>query len=212
MSELLQVVNDANDWNVVAKEGEESEASAARILQRAIAADELARRGLRTDEVFAALEERVRNRSLHRDWRYCGLDGGAALRALVSLKAPKAAELARFCLWRDDPAVLAAKNPMYDNPQSWTDFRTKIPVFRMLESLPGPATELICRDYLSLSDEEARRIGVPLFEEAAKCLYAVNLTDLTLKELKAHRLSIVRGRAALISELGNLEQESEKTQ
>jgi hypothetical protein len=110
-------------------------------------------------------------------------------------------------LWRDDPLVLAAKNPMYDNPRSWTDFRTKMPVFRLLESLPGPDTERICRDYLALSDDDARRIGVPVFEDAARCLYAVSSMDLTLSELKAHRLSVVRGRAALISELRLLERE-----
>lgn len=204
--ELLQVLSDADDWNVVANEGEEAEASAARILKRAIAADELSRRNILKEEVFSALEERVRNRSLHRDWRYCGLDGCAALRALVALKAPKATELARFCLWRDDPMVQPAKNPMYDNPRSWTDFRTKIPVFQMLESLPGPATERVCRDYLALSDEEAHRIGVPVFEDAARCLYAVSPRDSTLEELKAHRLSVVRGRAELILELRRLEQ------
>jgi hypothetical protein len=174
-----------------------------------MAADELSRRGLRTKAVFKSLEERVLKRSLHRDWRYCGLDGCAALRALVALDAPKAAELCRFCLWRDDPFVLAAKNPMYDNPRSWTDFRTKTPVFGLLESLPGEATERICRDYLALSDEAARRIGPPMFEEAARCLYAVSPKDSTLMELKSHRLAVVRGRAELIEELLRLEQESQ---
>ncbi len=207
IADLLKVLNDAEDWNVVASEGEEATASTARILKRAQAADEVARRGVCTEEIFAALEQRVRKRSLHRDWRYCGLDGCSALRALVALKAPKSAELARYCLWRDDPAAEAARNPMYANPRSWTDFRTKMPVFKLLESLPGPDTERICRDYLALSDEEARQIGVSLFEEAAKCLYAVSPRDSTLNELKSHRHSVVRGRSRLILELAILTQE-----
>jgi hypothetical protein len=202
---LLEVLNDSDDWNGVAREGQDAEASAARILKRAMAADELSRRGVRTEEVLASLEQRVHHRSLHRDWRYCGLDGCSALRALVGLDAPGTPALCRFCLWRDDPLVNAAKNPMFDNPRSWTDFRTKVPVFRLLQSLPGEATEQICRDYLALSDEEAKTIGVPSFEEAAQCLYVVSPKESTLEELKSHRLAVVRGRAELISELRRLE-------
>jgi glycerophosphoryl diester phosphodiesterase len=198
--ELLKVLNDAADWNEVANEGPDAASSAERILKRAKAADELARRGAQTPEVVASLEQRVHKRSLHRDWRYCGLDGCAALRALFALKAPQATELARSCLWRDDPDVEKAMNPMYKNPRSWTDFRTKIPVFKMLETMPGSDAEKICRDYLVLSDEEAHRIGVPLFEDAARCLIAVSPHDETMRELSGHRLSIVRGRAILESE------------
>lgn len=197
VSDLLTQLNNAEDWNRVAAEGAEADASAARILRRAQVADELARRGDRSENVFASLELRVRRRSLHRDWRYCGLDGCAALRALIALRAPSTAELARFCLWRDDPAVETAMNPMYKNPRAWTDFRTKLPLFRMLESMPGAETEALCRDYLALTDDEARRIGIPLFEDAARCLLAIRPHDATIEELEKHRLSAVRGRARL---------------
>ncbi len=100
-------------------------------------------------------------------------------------------------MWRDDPAAEAARNPEYKNPRSWTDWRTKIPVFQMLESLPGPATEQLCRDYLALSDEDARNIGVLQFEPAARTLLAISPTAATAKELLNHRLSLVRGRAIL---------------
>ena len=197
VSQLLDVLRDASDWNVVAT-GDDAEAkSADRILQRAIAADELTRRRVRTPEVFAALEDRIRHRSLHRSWRYCGLDGAAALRAMIALKAPLSVELARFCLWRDDPIIESARNPKYDNPRSWTDWRTKTIVFGALEALPGDATEQLCRDYLALSDDQAKTIGPLQFEPAAKTLLAICPEESTVKELLQHRLSTVRGRAIL---------------
>ncbi len=197
VDELLKVLRDARDWNVVATGSEAEARSGERILSRAIAADELAEGGDRSPEILTALEERVRNRSLHRHWRFCGLDGIAALRAMIALEAPRSVEVCRFCLWRDDPAVEAARNPQFDSPRSWTDWRTKIAVFKLLESLPGPATEQLCRDYLALSDEKARSIGVPQFENAARTLLAINPTESTSRELLKHRLSVVRGRTIL---------------
>src|SRR5207253_10800263 len=62
---------------------------------------------------------------------------------------------------------------------------------------PGGATERLCRDYLALSDEEARKLGPPLFEEAGKALLAVSPKTETALELMKHRLQAVRGRAVL---------------
>jgi len=197
IEDLLVVLQDADDWSTVAKGAEAEAKSAQRILRRARAADGLARRGVRSPEVFRALQQRVRHRSLHRDWRYCGLDGSAALRAMVGLRAPQTVQIARFCLWRDDPGVAAAQSPQFDNPRSWTDWRTKMPVFPLLESLGGAETQQLCREYLALSDDQARRIGVPQFEAAARTLLTISPTAKTAKELLNHRLSAVRGRAIL---------------
>src|SRR5262249_5942722 len=133
------VLRDARDWDRIALSAEDRESSGARIRARAIAADRLLVLGARTPEAFAALEERVRRRSLHKDWMYHGLDGACALRALLRLKAPRAVEVARFALWRDDPALEAVANPMYPNPRAWTDFRVQMVVFPALEKLPGEA-------------------------------------------------------------------------
>ncbi len=195
--ELLNLLRNADDWKFVASGAEAEVAAADRIEQRSIAADELVRRGVRSKDLFAALEERVRNRSLHRSWRYCGLDGNAAMRALISLEAPQAVAVGRYCLWRDDPAVEAARNPKFKNPRSWTDWRTKVNVFSLLESIPGAETEQLCRDYLALSDKEARIIGVPQFEAAARTLLTISANASTVKELLGHRLSVIRGRAIL---------------
>jgi hypothetical protein len=173
-----------------------TEATSDRILHRARAADQLLEMRVSGD-AFAVLEERVRNRALYKEWMYHGLDGATALRALILLKAPQAVELARFTLWRDDPELEKVANPKYNNPRAWTDFRVKMVVFPALERLPGEATEKLCRDYLALTDEEARQIGPPQFEPAGRALLAVSPKTETALELLKHRLQSVRGRAIL---------------
>lgn len=128
---------------------------------------------------------------------YHGLDGAMALRALILLKAPNAVELARFTLWRDDPELEKVADPKYKNPRAWTDFRIKMVVFPALERHPGEATEKLCRDYLALTDEEARQIGPPQFEAAGRALLAVRPRRETALELMKHRLQAIRGRAIL---------------
>jgi hypothetical protein len=143
-------------------------------------------------------KKRVRNRSLHKDWRYHGLDGAAALRSLILLRAPNAVETARFALWRDDPALEPVVDPRWKNPRAWTDFRVKMVIFPALANCPGGATEKLCRNYLALSDEEEHKLGPPdLFEQAAKALLAVSPRTETALELMKHRLQVVRGRAIL---------------
>jgi hypothetical protein len=62
---------------------------------------------------------------------------------------------------------------------------------------PGAATEKLCRDYLALSDDDARKLGPPIFEEAGRTLLAVSPRTDTALELMKHRLPVVRGRAIL---------------
>jgi hypothetical protein len=128
---------------------------------------------------------------------YHGFDGAMAMRSLILLHAPRAVDLARFVLWRDDPALEKVANPMYKTPRSWTDFRVKMVVFPALQKLPGAATEKLCRDYLALSDEAGRGIGPPQFEEAARTLLAISPKAQTALALMKHRLQVVRGRAIL---------------
>lgn len=193
VEELIATLRSADGWDRVA----ETAAAGQQIRARAKAAEQLLAAKVTTKEALAALEERVRNRSLHREWMYHGFDGAMALRALILLKAPSAVELARFTLWRDDPAVKAAANPMFDNPRSWTDFRVKMVVFPALTKLPGEATEKLCRDYLALSDADARTIGPEQLEAAARTLLVVSPRTETALALLKHRLPVVRGRAVL---------------
>src|SRR4029453_6688327 len=81
-----------------------------------------------------------------------------------------AVEAARFALWRDDPALEPVIDPRWRNPRAWTDFRVKMVIFPALVQRPTPAAAKLCRDYLALSDEDARKIGPPPFEEAGRAL------------------------------------------
>lgn len=195
-AQLIAALRDADDWDRVAASAGEQAASGRRIRARALAAEQLL--ALKASgEACAALEERVRRRSLHRDWMVHGFDGAMAVRSLILLRAPRAVETARFVLWRDDPALEAVRDPRWDNPRSWTDFRVKMVVWPALRRCPGPATEQLCRDYLALSDEDARKLGPPQFEEAGRALLAVSPRTEVALELMRHRLQAVRGRAIL---------------
>lgn len=196
-STLLAILRDADDWNNVAQSSEEQAASGERIRTRARAAEQL----LAIQPVSAAalevLEQRVRNRSLHKDWMYHGFDGAMALRTLILLKAPHAVDLARETLWRDDPALDPVIDPRWKNPRTWTDFRVKMVIFPALRKCPGPQTEKLCRDYLALTDDEAKALSPVSFEEAGQTLLAVSPTKETAIELMKHRVQAVRGRAIL---------------
>jgi len=196
-ADLVALLRNADDWDHVAETEADRAASGRRIRARARAAEQLLAARASSKEAFAALEERVRKRSLHKDWMYQGFDGAMALRALILLRAPNAVDTARFSLWRDDPALQPVVDRRWKNPRSWTDFRVKMVIFPALAKCSGPATEKLCRDYLALSDEDARKLGPPLFEEAGRALLAVSSRTETALELMKHRLQAVRGRAVL---------------
>jgi hypothetical protein len=196
-AELIAALRNADDWNQVATSDVEMARSGQRIRARALAAEQLLAINASSREALAALEERARKRSLHKDWMYHGFDGAMAVRALILLRAPDAVETARFLLWRDDPALEPVIDPRWKNPRTWTDFRVKMVVFPALANCPGPEAEQLCRDYLALTDAEASKIGPPQFEEAAQALLAIRPTTETALELLKHRLQVVRGRAVL---------------
>jgi hypothetical protein len=143
-------------------------------------------------------EEAISDRYVHRDWRFHGIEETAELRLLVADAVPNAVDVARKCLWLDDPALDTALDPQFGNPRSWHDWRIKNIVFPLLESLPGEKTEKLCRDYLALSDEEARRIGLPQFDAAAKTLLSVSPNERTALELLKHRHAGVRNRTVKV--------------
>jgi hypothetical protein len=196
-ADLIAVLGKADDWDHVAETAAAQAASGQRIRARAQAAEQLLAIQASSPEAFTALAERVRQRSLHKDWMYHGFDGAMAVRSLILLRAPNAVETARQTLWRDDPALEPVIDPRWKNPRSWTDFRVKMVIFPALEHCPGAATEKLCRDYLALGDEDASKLGPPQFAEAGKALLAVSPRTDTALELLKHRLQAVRGRAIL---------------
>jgi hypothetical protein len=196
-ADLIARLHDDRGWDQIAGTADEKVKSAKHIVFRAKAADELFDMKASSQTAFDALEQRVRNRSLHREWLYHGLDGASALRSLILLRAPNAIDTARFALWRDDPALEPLVDPRWKNPRAFVDFRSKEVVFPALKRFPGPESEKLCRDYLALSDDQAGRIGPAQFEEAAKTLLTVSPNKETAIELMQHRLQIVRGRTIL---------------
>jgi hypothetical protein len=196
-TELIANLLMADDWNQVAVNEADQALSGKRIRQRALSAETLLKAKASSKEAFAALEERVVKRSLHKDWMFHGFDGALAVRTLLFLHAPNAVEMARDVLWRDDPALDPVIDPRWKNPRSWTDFRVKMVVFPALQHCPGAASERLCRDYLALSDEDATKIGPPQFEQAGTALLAISMNTERALELMKHRLQAVRGRAIL---------------
>lgn len=196
-AELIALLKDDADWDDIAQSPENQAASGRRIVARAQAADELLTLKTKSTQALAALEQRVRQRSLHKQWMYHGLDGEKSLRALILLHSPKAIELSRFVLWNDDPHLEPVVNPEYKNPRSWTDFRVKTAVFPALAHFPGTDSEKLCREYLALSDEEATKLGPPQFEQAGHALLSISPKPETVAELMQHRHQVVRGRAIL---------------
>jgi hypothetical protein len=195
----VRAVNLPGEVDLIAILRDAKATSGEAIRARALAAEQLLARKATSAEAFAALAERVRNRSLHKDWMYHGFDGAMALRSLLLLGAPDAMEVARTALWRDDPALEPVIDPRWKNPRAWTDFRVKMVVFPTLEKCPGPAAEKLCREYLALSDDAAKQLGPAVFEEAARALLAVSPRTETVQELMRHRLQAVRGRAVLFA-------------
>jgi hypothetical protein len=195
--DLLSTLLDDADWDSIPQTAAKRTAKAESIRRRAGAAEEIRRRKLSSAAIDAALVRRVRHRSLHPEWMYNGLDAASALRALAEIRSPQFVGLARECLWRDDPAGAAVLDPAFKVPRSWTDFRTKGIVFGLLEHFPGEAAQEVCRDYLQLSDDEARRIGSPQFEPAAQALLALSQDESTAVDLLKHRRGDVRGRTIL---------------
>lgn len=196
-TELLAVLRDDADWNRVAESEADRAASGRLIVRRARAADDARLVKAPSPALLEALADRVRRRSLHKDWQFHGLDGALALRSLIVLKAPQAPELARFVLWRDDPALEPVVNPRWQNPRAWTDFRCKMVIFRAFALSANASGEQVCRDYLALDDEQAKQLAPPMFQEAARALLAISPSAETAAELMQHRLQVVRGRAIL---------------
>ncbi|HSQ55831.1 MAG TPA: glycerophosphodiester phosphodiesterase family protein, partial [Gemmata sp.] len=143
-AELIAKLRDAADWNHPAEHLVGRIVSGMRIRKRAGAAEGLLAVKASSPAAFAALEERARNRSLHRDWMFHGFDGAMSIRSLLLLRAPNAVDTALFLLWRDDPTLAPVVDARWKNPRSWTDFRVKMVIFPALGHCPGAAAEKLC--------------------------------------------------------------------
>lgn len=168
------------------------------ILERAWAAQQLGYRRQRSAEVVRLLERQVRERSMHRDWMYHGLDGAMAARALGMLRSRESAPALIAAFRRIDPELAKVANPEFAaNPLAWTDFRTKMYVLPALGELRCPASKAFLWEYVHLPLEKARELAPLLYEDATRALFAQELKQEEVESLLRSENAAVRGTAIL---------------
>jgi hypothetical protein len=168
-----------------------------RILERAWAAERLGWIAHPSWRVLEPLEFQVRHSSLHADWRFNGLDGHTAARALGRLHAVEAAPALIETFRRVDPDLIRVRNPQWtNNPLSWVDWRKKS-IIPAVGELRCDAARKFLLEYVALSETEARAISIPQFEEATKALLRQKLSRSEILGLLKNTNSAVRGTAIL---------------
>lgn len=163
------------------------------IEDRALAARELARRGDRSQQVQDALVDTIRNRSLHREWIWHGLDGAAAVEACGRLRLFETVPLlVETFLGEDERLRKVAGQQFLDRPLAWFDWRMKTEILRALGELPCEASERFLMDYVNMSRQEAERFSFAAFDEAARSLMKQSLNRQELEKLLRNSNSLVR--------------------
>ncbi len=173
------------------------------IVKRALAA---ARLGLDSGELpvylkesaIQVLERTVKERSLHRDWRYHGLDGAIAARTLAKLEATQSAPTLIEALLRVDPELKTLSTPMWEKyPVSWIDWRLKLYALQALGDLRCAASKKFLLEYFAMDESQVREFSTPQFDEATKSLLCHELSREELVRLLRNPNTGVRGTAIL---------------
>jgi hypothetical protein len=168
-----------------------------RIVERAWAAHAVASER-KTPPLIELLEDQVRHRSLHRDWRYQGLDGVMAVQSLVHLRATESAPVLVEAFRRLDPTLTRVADPQWaEYPLVWRDFRFKMVLLPALGELRCPASKKFLWEYVAMDEARAHELAPPQFEEATRALLCQDLTGEELKRLLLHPNSAVRGACIL---------------
>lgn len=210
-SELLEILDDADDWDEIPMDAAAAAGKAERIRARFEAALAVAEQGLRTPELFAALEDRALHRSLHADWRHHGVDGAEAVTSVLRLGDPAgcgtppallcAAELARAVL-ESEGTDLAPLDAVSEFPAS--DWRIKGAAIRALPQLGDAGALQLALDVLAWTADDHERRGPVTLEEVADAAVAMlpgaagseeEATALAIELLQDDRKD-VSGRAA----------------
>lgn len=168
------------------------------ILVMAWAAQQLGAQRAGDPETIALLERQVKERSLHHDWMYHGLDGAMAARALGDLGARSAVPTLVQAFRRIDPALEEVRDPRYGPyPLAWTDFRLKMYLLPALGALPCPESKALLQEYVGLPEAAAREWGPLQYEEATRALLRQELSQAELEALLRSANLAVRGPAVL---------------
>ena len=177
---LIRTILNAPNWNKLPTNETEKTQYANEILIRARAISRASKYGYNSYELIQALKTRVTNRSMHPDWMYHGLDAQEAIFALSkigNLKVNDLDNIIREAIWRDDPALSPIAWP--GTPRAWVDWRIKYAAWTSLKSQRSILSENIAKDYLSLSESEARSLGFLAFESASDALFNMSKSTST---------------------------------
>jgi hypothetical protein len=166
------------------------------IVQRAWAAQNVAP-AWNSERLRLALRNVVRTRSLHSNWRFQGLDGAAAVRALARLKDTSTVPMLISTFRSVDPALSRVSNMAQfgDYPMSWHDAVFKMYIIPALGELPGVETKWFLLDYIDRTEADVRACAPPQWEEATKALLKQKLTAEELNGILTSSNSAVRGTA-----------------
>lgn len=170
---------------------------AARIVERAWAAEKIGQLGAKSARAARLLEHQVQNRSLHRDWAYQGLDGVMAARALGALRATDSVPVLARTFFAIDPELKKMVPPAADYPYAWGDFNLKSEIIATLGELPCEQSKEFLLHYLAMDKEAVSVFAPPLFEEATKAFLRQNLSQNQLQDLLRSTNSAIRGTAIL---------------
>ncbi len=175
------------------------EARAARVVERAWAADQLGALGRRHRDVLEALEEVLRAPTPHPDWRYHGLDGALAARALGRLRAARSAK-ALIAALEQMPPLPAAAGGAEAERAPWAEaarWRWREHLMAALADLPGRAVRRFWWQALEKAAGRTDDESNPLPARAAQALLQSRLERGEVLRLLNHPLPEVRATAVL---------------
>lgn len=166
------------------------------IVRAAFGAQALGRAGKHSADLIRKLEFQVKNRSLHRDWMFHGLDGALAARAIGMLGVKESAPVLIEAFRRIDPELKRVVNPEFgNNPLAWTDFRTKMYILPALGELKCAASKQFLLEYIAMEEAQARELAPLMYEDATRSLLRQELTQAEIEGLLRSPHSAVRGTA-----------------
>jgi hypothetical protein len=172
-------------------------ASAARIVERAWAAQRLGELGRKSEPVVRALERLVQQPGRHPDRLYDGLDGAMAVRALGRLDSAKSVKVLLQVLKPAQRASEGLGPPPGEQSPAWANVRLQVHVMPALGQLRCRAARKFLRQYVAMDEARARAIGPPQFEDATRALLCQRLAwDQIAALLRSHNPA-VRGTAIM---------------
>jgi len=172
-------------------------ASAARIIERAWAAQRLGELGRKSAPVVRALERLVQQPGRHPERLYDGLDGAMAARALGRLGSAKSAKALVAVLRPTERASAGLGSPPGEQSPAWAEGRLQTHLMPALAQLRCRAARKFLRQYVAMDEAQARARGPPQFEEATRALLCQRLAWDQIAALLRSPNPAVRGTAIL---------------